>query len=433
MKIGALYKRTTDSEHRQGARKALLIGINYDTQASRDPDSTATALLNCHRDIVAMRKLLIDCYSYKASDIVVMLDADNYLQPTHNNMILAMDDLVKGARPGDRLVFMFAGHCCQIPCHHHSEADDFDEALMPMDHEGTRNKAKLIIDNHLRQRLVNPLSPGVRLTAILDACHSGTLLDLDHYMCNMVYTPRISRGPRGSGSWRQAVQRKTAIVPPPPQKQKTKPRRRFSAPPRMSSMDHIFSVFRDSVPQVDRTPTFLSQSRLSVVSEAESSDAPGAPEPRKGRVIARATRTLVRPWKEAFALVIRRYQSPSPVPSIRCDGWCVPTSASMKSVPRVISIAACGDPQQTWEDPRGRSMSMTLVEELRRNPHPVLKDLVMRLMHARDNVSLRLHAAAKRQRKKGHDSSCVLDGVNFQDVQVGSQEKLDMEVIVFEF
>ncbi|TFY63876.1 hypothetical protein EVJ58_g2982 [Rhodofomes roseus] len=278
MKIGALYKRTTDSEHRQGARKALLIGINYDTQASRDPDSTATALLNCHRDIVAMRKLLIDCYSYKASDIVVMLDADNYLQPTHNNMILAMDDLVKGARPGDRLVFMCESPAVNLHGFFLNEADDFDEALMPMDHEGTRNKAKLIIDN-----------------AILDACHSGTLLDLDHYMCNMVYTPRISRGPRGSGSWRQAVQRKTAT------------------------------------------------------------------------------------------------------------------------------------------DVGGSEGPFYVDEELRRNPHPVLKDLVMRLMHARDNVSLRLHAAAKRQRKKGHDSSCVLDGVNFQDVQVGSQEKLDMEVIVFEF
>lgn len=32
-----------------------------------------------------------------------------------------------------------------------------------------------------------------------------TSLDLDHYMCNMLYTPRVSRGPRGDGSRRQAV------------------------------------------------------------------------------------------------------------------------------------------------------------------------------------------------------------------------------------
>lgn len=80
----------------------------------------------------------------------------------------------------------------------------------------------------------------------------------------------------------------------------------------------------------------------------------------------------------------------------------------------------------------GRSMSLTLVEELRHNPRPMLKDLVVRVMHSRDNVSMQLHAAAKRQRKKGDKSAYVLDGVNFQDVQVGSQEKLVMETIIFE-
>ncbi|KAH9916023.1 caspase domain-containing protein [Fomitopsis serialis] len=421
MKIGPLYKRATDPEHRHGARKALLVGINYNTQASRR-DTDSQTLGKCHRDALAVRDLLIDSYGYKTSDIVVMLDAKDYPQPTHDNMILAIENLVKGARPGDRLVFMFAGHCCQIPCHHHSEADDFDEALMPMDHEGTRNKSKLIIDN-LRQLLVNPLSPGVRLTAIFDACHSGTLLDLDHYMCNMLYTPRISRGPRGSGSRRQAVQRKTAMLPLVHDQPMSKPRRRSTAPPRMLSIDGIYHVFRDAMPQIDRRPTFLSQSEQSVVSEAESiEEASGPAEPRKGPVLARATRTFVRPWKEAFALIIRRHQSPTPVSSVRCDGWCVPTSAASKTAPRVISIAACGDPQQTWEDPKGRSMSLTLVEELRHNRHPMLKDLVARLMHSRDNVSMQLHAAAKRQRKKGHKSAYVLDGVNFQDVQVSTLE-----------
>ena len=39
--------------------------------------------------------------------------------------------------------------------------------------------------------------------------------------------------------------------------------------------------------------------------------------------------------------------------------------------------------------------------------------------HARDQVSLELHAfAKKRHHKRGHHSRYVLDGVNFQDVQV---------------
>ena len=32
--------------------------------------------------------------------------------------------------------------------------------------------------------MVDPLPAGVCLTAVFDACHSGTLLDLDHYNCN---------------------------------------------------------------------------------------------------------------------------------------------------------------------------------------------------------------------------------------------------------
>ena len=33
----------------------------------------------------------------------------------------------------------------------------------------------------LRERMVNTLPAGVSLTAIFDSCHSGTLLDLEHY------------------------------------------------------------------------------------------------------------------------------------------------------------------------------------------------------------------------------------------------------------
>ena len=35
------------------------------------------------------------------------------------------------------------------------------------------------MDDELNQILVNPLAPGVRLHAIIDACHSGSMLDLE--------------------------------------------------------------------------------------------------------------------------------------------------------------------------------------------------------------------------------------------------------------
>ena len=40
-------------------------------------------------------------------------------------------------------------------------------------------QAGQIVDDELNQLLVNPLPPGVRLHAIIDACHSGSMLDLE--------------------------------------------------------------------------------------------------------------------------------------------------------------------------------------------------------------------------------------------------------------
>ncbi len=37
-----------------------------------------------------------------------------------------------------------------------------------------------IVDDELNQLLVNPLRPGVRLHCIIDACHSGSVLDLEY-------------------------------------------------------------------------------------------------------------------------------------------------------------------------------------------------------------------------------------------------------------
>ena len=42
-----------------------------------------------------------------------------------------------------------------------------------------RAAAGQIVDNDLNQWMVNPLGPGVRLHAVIDACHSGSALDLE--------------------------------------------------------------------------------------------------------------------------------------------------------------------------------------------------------------------------------------------------------------
>jgi len=55
-----------------------------------------------------------------------------------------------------------------------TEADGKDEALCPSDYQ----ESGLLIDDEIFDRVVLPLASGVKLTIILDCCHSGTAVDL---------------------------------------------------------------------------------------------------------------------------------------------------------------------------------------------------------------------------------------------------------------
>ncbi|KAK4401869.1 Metacaspase-1 [Sesamum angolense] len=56
------------------------------------------------------------------------------------------------------------------------EIDGFDETICPLDFQSNGN----ILDNYINKAIVRPLIPGVTLHAIVDCCHSGTMLDLPH-------------------------------------------------------------------------------------------------------------------------------------------------------------------------------------------------------------------------------------------------------------
>lgn len=84
---------------------------------------------------------------------------------------------MKDCKAGDSLVFFFSGHGLRQPNFDDDELDGFDETICPLDFK----TAGLIIDNEINETIVRPLKPGVRLHAIVDACHSGTILDLPHF------------------------------------------------------------------------------------------------------------------------------------------------------------------------------------------------------------------------------------------------------------
>lgn len=102
-----------------------------------------------------------------------------------------MQWLVRDAQPHDSLFFHYSGHGGRRLDEHGDKLDFYDDCIYPVDsvplaqsasHEHKRALPScyqnVIIDNELHQYLVSPLPAGVRLTAIFDSCHSGSVLVL---------------------------------------------------------------------------------------------------------------------------------------------------------------------------------------------------------------------------------------------------------------
>ncbi|KAJ8521737.1 hypothetical protein ONZ45_g1645 [Pleurotus djamor] len=153
-----------------GKRKALCIGINYFGQDGE--------LHGCINDVKNVTEFLIAQFHYKREDIVILTDdkTDPRQIPTRENMIRAMQWLVKDARPNDSLFFHYSGHGGQTKDLDGDEDDGFDEVIYPVDFEQNGH----IVDDDMHDIMVKTLPPGCRLTAIYDSCHSGTALDLPY-------------------------------------------------------------------------------------------------------------------------------------------------------------------------------------------------------------------------------------------------------------
>ncbi|KAG8097319.1 hypothetical protein GUJ93_ZPchr0013g35853 [Zizania palustris] len=179
-RIGGSYGLPASYPRVGGNKRALLVGISY--------AGTKYELRGTVNDVKCMSYLLSQRFYFPDDSILVLTqeDSDPYKVPTKENLRLAMRWLVEGCRPGDSLVFHFSGHGMQKLDNDGDEVDGYDEALCPVDFE----ERGVILDDEINETIVRPLGPGVKLHAIVDTCHSGTILDLP-FLC------RISR----TGYW----------------------------------------------------------------------------------------------------------------------------------------------------------------------------------------------------------------------------------------
>ncbi|KAJ7234464.1 caspase domain-containing protein [Mycena rebaudengoi] len=396
-------------------KRALLIAI-----ASKLPGYAA--LHGAHRDIGAMRQLLLERYHYQPSDITVLIDDGmaDHPQPTRANILKAMAMLIADAKNGDEFFFHYCGHSMQIENHTNSEEDGMDECFVPLDGEEMR-----IVDNEIHKILVVPLPIGSRLVTVLDTCHSGSLLDLKHYKCNRVCVPWISTGKRSSEAERNMIVRRNALAS---SGSATFATRRVVQTSRTSSSSvrtkhTLIDVGCETQPPTQSVP----QSPIDALPRRVNSRAPGGTPVRPRATISRLRTTSIRcplgsiennqgvpPDVNAPPIVPRFLPDDaivcdSPISKWPCDGWCrdsgrVHADDGVKA--DVVSLAACQDDELAWDDEAGYSMTCALVEILQADPHPTLKDLVTKLSHRLRKLAFVRHDSARtyKARRKKHEA-----------------------------
>ncbi|KAF5743629.1 metacaspase-1-like [Tripterygium wilfordii] len=157
-----------------GPKRAVICGVSY--------KNTRHELKGCINDAKYMKYLLLNRFKFPESSIIMLTEeeTDPYKLPTKYNIRMALYWLVHGCQPGDSLVFHFSGHGSQQRDYDGDEVDGYDETLCPTDYE----TQGMIVDDEINATIVRPLPRGVRLHAIIDACHSGTVLDLP-FLCRM--------------------------------------------------------------------------------------------------------------------------------------------------------------------------------------------------------------------------------------------------------
>eukprot|EP00056_Hartaetosiga_gracilis_P011756 m.180186 g.180186 ORF g.180186 m.180186 type:complete len:626 (+) comp13573_c3_seq2:34-1911(+) len=158
------------SSTRPPRKRALIIGINYCGQQGE--------LQGCINDARCMRHLLKSKFLFQDEDILMMTE-DNpnpIMHPTRSNIIKAMKWLVSGNQSGDSLFFHFSGHGSQKVTRKKKkkEITKLEEALLPIDFASSNH----ITDDEINHLIVRPVSEGCTLHTIVDACHSGSLMDL---------------------------------------------------------------------------------------------------------------------------------------------------------------------------------------------------------------------------------------------------------------
>ncbi|KAH7928641.1 hypothetical protein BV22DRAFT_195585 [Leucogyrophana mollusca] len=358
-----------------GKKKALIIGIGYKLKKL----AGLGRLREVYGDARSLVDLLRDSYGYAEKDITLMLDerndGDAAMWPTRDNVRTQIDLLVKDASPGDQFFFYYAGHGHQERCRHNSETDGLDEAMDTCD-------GKKILDNELKERLVRPLPPGSKLFALIDSCHSETMLDLDEEPCEACRRLRLARHRgRKHNTLLTDIHNRMLVLH---QEQHQSARARGA-----------------SLGRCDPLPSRAQQQ----LKRADS------PEPRRrhnsltrprDRVPARAGSEhsyLPKAVSHQMAYNVREAHLSRPA-ACKCT-----TKGRLDHDAHVISLSACRDNESAFDDNvTGGTMTKFFIETLEEDRHPSLKKLLA-------GVRKRVHNLTRRRELARHQTLAIVGPV----------------------
>ncbi len=150
---------TTGNKEVPMTKKAVVVGV--DKYAN-----SAYNLEGCTLDAAVMSGMLQDHFGFPGDNIRVLMDN----RATKAEIEGRLDWLVRDAKPGDALVFFYAGHGSQVRDRDGDELEDaMDEILCPHDLDWDNPLTDDILHSYFKR-----VPQGANLTIVFDCCHSGT-------------------------------------------------------------------------------------------------------------------------------------------------------------------------------------------------------------------------------------------------------------------
>lgn len=145
--------------NKSNKKRAVLVGLNY--------TGTKDALKGCINDARRMKKTLISKYKYNNVTIL----SDKNITP-RNDILLVLNKLVLG--PEKNLFFQYSGHGTQVVDINGDEKDGKDEALYS-------TNGRIVTDDQINE-VIRKVKSGVNMVIFIDACHSGSVIDLPYQL-----------------------------------------------------------------------------------------------------------------------------------------------------------------------------------------------------------------------------------------------------------